>query len=269
MTKGVLLFAFNTDIIDYYSMAVHTAKRANHFLNLPVSVVTDNSTNILKYNYTFDNVIIQDSDKSNSKLPGQVWINKGRYNSYNITPYDETIVLDTDYLINSDKLLQPFDYYEDFMCHNNSSVLMAPNIESELMSSHSYKTLWATVMYFKKTNKTQQLFQLMQMVQQNYNHYINLYNFLSASFRNDYALTIALRTVYGQTEDLKNYIPWNLLHVGKNTTVYPDSTDEYNTNYTVIFDNWQKGKIRKEYCTVTNMDFHMLNKKNFMELFNE
>jgi len=42
MTKGILLFAFNNGTVDYYKMAVATAKRANQFLNLPVSVVTDN-----------------------------------------------------------------------------------------------------------------------------------------------------------------------------------------------------------------------------------
>jgi hypothetical protein len=58
MTRGVLLFAFNNDKVDYYSMAVATAKRANKFLNLPVTVVTDKTTDLSKYTYQFDNVII-------------------------------------------------------------------------------------------------------------------------------------------------------------------------------------------------------------------
>jgi hypothetical protein len=269
MSKGVILFAFNTDTVDYYKMAVYTAKRVNHFLNLPVTVVTDTSTDIENYNYKFDNIIIQESDKTNKREFGKIWINKGRYTAYSITPYTETLVLDTDYLINSDKLLKPFGLYDDFMCHNSASVLMAPALGNEDVSANTFKTLWATVLYFKKSNKTEQVFQMMQLIQQNYIHYLNIYNFLSSTYRNDYALTIALRTVYGQTEDLKNYIPWNLLHVGKNTTVFADSTDIYNTNYTVIYDNWQRGKIRKEYCTITDMDFHMLNKNNFMEFINE
>ena len=67
MTKGVLLFAFNNGTVDYYKMAVATAKRANQFLNLPVSVVTDNTVNPDNYNYTFDNVFIETADKSNNK----------------------------------------------------------------------------------------------------------------------------------------------------------------------------------------------------------
>ena len=37
MSKGVILFAFNSPKFNYYDMAVATAKRANHFLNLPVN----------------------------------------------------------------------------------------------------------------------------------------------------------------------------------------------------------------------------------------
>ena len=37
-------------------------------------------------------------------------------------------------------------------------------------------------------------------------------------------------------------------------------------DYIVMYDNWQRGKIRKEYITIKDMDFHVMNKGNFMEL---
>jgi hypothetical protein len=66
-----------------------------------------------------------------------------------------------------------------------------------------------------------------------------------------------------QAEDI---IPWNLTHIGKNTSIYANSTDEFNTEYTVMFDNWQRAKIRKEYMTIKDMDFHVMQKDNFLEL---
>ena len=102
----------------------------------------------------------------------------------------------------------------------------------------------------------------MKMVQENYTHYQQLYNMTVPSFRNDFALTIALRIVNGQSNDVSNYIPWKLIHVGKNTQVYRET----DTKYTIIYDNWKYGKIRKEYMIVEDTDFHMMNKKNFMEL---
>ena len=84
--------------------------------------------------------------------------------------------------------------------------------------------------------------------------------------RNDYALTLALRIVNGHTFNKADFIPWNLVHVGKNTSIYSNTNTEFNTEYTVMFDNWQRGKIRKEYITIKDMDFHVMNKENFMEL---
>lgn len=262
MSKGVLLFAFNSDTVDYMAMAVATAKRANQYLNLPVTVVTDESTDMSKYDYQFDHVLYQTADKTNFTIEDNVWINKGRFNAYNLSPYDETVLIDTDYLINSDTLLKPFELYDDFMCHNRTSYLMIPDHFQEQMSDHSFPTLWATVIYFRKTDKAKRIFECMQMVQDNYMHYQQLYNMTVPSYRNDFALTIAVRIVHGQTEDVSVYIPWNLVHVGKNTQVHRET----DTQYTIIYDNWKHGKIRKEYMIVENTDFHMMNKKNFMEL---
>jgi hypothetical protein len=33
-----------------------------------------------------------------------------------------------------------------------------------------------------------------------------------------------------------------------------------------MFDNWQRAKIRKEYMTIKDMDFHVMQKDNFLEL---
>ena len=114
MTQGVLIFAFNSLKFNYYDMARHSARRAKHFLNLPVTLITD--TDSLPGNFndgTWDKVITITPDKNNVRDWGQ-WINKGRYMAYDLSPYDETILIDADYVINSDKLLKTFDTYEDF-----------------------------------------------------------------------------------------------------------------------------------------------------------
>ena len=108
MSKGVLLFAFNNGTTDYFKMAIATANRAYEFLGLGTTVVTDSNTIVENYSHNLDNIIIVDSDSSNKNVDNQIWINKGRYQAYDLSPYDETLLLDTDYLINSDTLLKPF-----------------------------------------------------------------------------------------------------------------------------------------------------------------
>lgn len=262
--RGALLFAFNSPKYDYYTMAVATAQRINHFLDLPVTVVTDKDS-IQDLNYTFDKTIITTPDKTNKRDWG-MWINKGRYQAYEFSPYDETILLDTDYMVNSNKLSKLFDLSNDFCCHNHTEYIMQPGLPQEILSPYSFETLWATVVMFKKTKKAKQIFDCLEMVQKNYAHYANIHGFISNTFRNDYALTLALKIVNGHIDTNNNFIPWNLLHVGKNTSIYNDSNDKFNTHYTVMFDHWKKGKIKKEYITIKDLDFHVMNKENFMEL---
>lgn len=255
--KGVLLFAFNSGTVDYYSMAVATAKRINHFLNLPVSIVTNKESLPSTSTYTFDKVILADAQTSNKKdrLP---WYNKGRYRAYDLTPYDETIVLDTDYLVNSNKLLKIFDFYDDFCCHDTTSYILIPDATQEHLSIQSFKTLWATVIVFRKTPRTKQIFECLEMVQTNYEHYENIYKFLNNTYRNDYGLSIALRIANGHLLNKQDIIPWNLIHAEKTSNVIRNSSDEFNTEYTII--------KNKDYTILKDCDFHMMNKENFMEV---
>lgn len=265
MSKGILLFAFNSPKFNYYDMAVATAKRINHFLGLPVTVVTDTDSLPTDESTVFDNVIIAEADKTNNRDWG-MWINKGRYRAYALSPYDETILLDTDYMVNSTKLLKLFDMNTDFCCHDTTSFLMDPKAAQEVLSVYSYKTLWATVVMFKKTDRARQIFECLEMIQNNFDHYAMIHGFVAGTFRNDYALTLATRIVNGHVNPKSDIIPWNLVHVGKNTSVYKNIEDEFNTEYTVTFDNWNRGKIRKEYMIIKDTDFHVMNKENFLEL---
>ena len=265
MNRGALLFAFNSSRYNYYAMAEYTAKRINHFLGLPVTIVTDESSIPKNSTYMFDNTIVVEPDKNNIR-DYIVWINKGRYQAYDLSPYDETLLLDTDYVVNSNRLLSTFDICEDFCCHDTTSFLMHPKAPQEVLSAYSFNTLWATVITFRKTKRAKQIFECLEMVQKNYEHYANIHSFIAGVYRNDYALTLALRIANGHMNHESDIIPWNLLHVGKNTSVYADKETEFNTEYTVMFDNWQRGKIRKEYINIKDTDFHVMNKENFMEL---
>lgn len=265
MSRGALLFAFNSPKYNYYDMAVATAKRINHFLDMPVTVVTDEESLPKNTSYTFDNVVITTPDKNNKRDWG-MWINKGRYQAFEFSPYDETILLDTDYMVNSNKLLKTFELPTDFCCHDTTTFLMQPGLPQEYLSVYSDKTLWATVVRFNKTKRSKQIFDCLEMIQKNFEHYANIHGFISATFRNDYALTLATRLVNGHLKDKADVIPWDLLHVGKNTIVYRNNDEELNTEYTAMFDNWQRGKIRKEYITIKDLDFHVMNKENFLEL---
>lgn len=263
MKRGAILFAFNSEKYDYYTMAVAAAKRINHFLDLPVTVVTDKSS-VQNSDYEFDQVIIVEPNSDNKK-GGTEWINKGRYQAYDLSPYYETLLLDVDYVVNSPLLLKTFDLSPDICCHQDIQFFME-NIPNEQFNQWGFDTLWATVVMFKKTTKAKQVFECMQMIQENYSFYAQLHNFVPAPFRNDYALTIALRLVNGHILQKDNIIPWSLMHVGNNTHVFKNTESLDNTMYTLSRDNTIRNKTRKEYITIKDTDFHVMNKENFIEL---
>jgi len=267
MSRGALLFAFNTDTVDYFSMAVYTAKRINHFLNLPVTVITDSIENNLNQEYRFDNIIYTNSDKSNFKEQ-KLWINKGRYEAFEYSPYDETLLLDSDYIVNSDKLLSLFDMYDDFCCHNTTDFLFYSDKKQETIGKYGFDTLWATVLLFKKTKRVNQIFECMKMIQNNYDHYIKLYGMYNTMYRNDYALGIAHHIVNGHMNNKSDYIPWDLQHVGKTVLVTPNSNEMFNTSYTIKINVDEPDNQRNERIIVKDFDFHMLDKNNFAELIN-
>lgn len=257
--KGVLLFAFNSPTTDYYTMAVATAKRVNHFLDLPVAIVTNKESINIDSKYIFDKVIIDVPDESNKKSKN-IWINKGRYKAYEFTPYTETILLDTDYLVNSNQLLKTFDIYNDIMFPNKVSYLLDKPIQ-ENISITSYDTCWATVITFNKSSKAKQLFECMGMIQGNYQHYINLFNIPTSIYRNDYSLTFAHRIINGQFEDKTSYMPWSLTHLASNRKVYKISDSEFCNEFIVMDD-----KPRPNYIKIKDMDFHILDKRMFMDI---
>ncbi len=260
MKQGVVLFAHNNENTDYYKMAVLTARRVNRFLDLPVTVITDPES-VTDANYTFDQTIFLEPDTTNRRKKSN-WFNKGRYNVFELTPYEQTVVLDTDYLVNSQKLLGLFDLPSDFVCHNNTFWLGKKSIQERLNpnSEMGISTAWATVMRFDRTNRSKQIFDMIKMVQNNYEHYSQIYNFLSQPYRNDYALTIALKTVSGHINDSSDFIPWALAHVDIDITVHRESDTQY---LMIISDKWGD---KKTYQVVRDFDFHMLSKQNFLEL---
>lgn len=257
MTRGVVLFAHNNGKDDYYGMAVATAKRINFFLDLPVTVITDTNS-IKQIKYTFDQTIIIEPDTTNQRKKAS-WYNKGRYKIYELTPYSDTIILDTDYLVNSTTLLDAYKLDTDFVCHDKIKWLMGGS-DQEYFYRNFISTLWATVIRFKKTSRAKQIFDMMGAVQENYDHYTNIYRFSGGTFRNDYALTIALKTVNGHYSNPGDYFPWKLLHVPLDIKVYRDTL----TSYTFV--SVDKKNEKTYYLKVKDTDFHMLNKSNFMEL---
>tara|TARA_B110000503_G_scaffold29605_2_gene47584 strand:+ start:545 stop:1399 length:855 start_codon:yes stop_codon:yes gene_type:complete len=211
MSKGVVLLAVNTTNVDYVKQAYYLAKRIHKYINVPVSIIT-NSVEYVNKNFNdgvFDNVIKvpDDSTQSNTRLifDGAFskktinWKNGNRASVYELTPYDETLVLDTDFIISNSILANCFNSIHDFLIYKHS--LDVSNIrtvtEFTRVSDTSIDFYWATCVFFRKTDINKIFFDLINHIKQEWNHYKSVYQLSTNTFRNDYAFSIAIHIMNG------------------------------------------------------------------------
>jgi hypothetical protein len=195
-SRGVLIFATNTKEIDYVKIANINAKLIKRYLGLPTTIVSGSKSNNKRY---LDGKVVE-------------WQNAGRCEAYDLSPYDQTLVLDGDYLIFDDNLLKVLDTVTDYSIAK-TNVYVNTNAIDTLGEVAISPMLWATVIAFNKTQKSKDLFTFAKMVQDNYPYYRELYRIQMGNFRNDVAFTIADRLVNGYVESDATKIPWPLLTI--------------------------------------------------------
>jgi hypothetical protein len=214
MTVGALLFAFDSEI-KYTKLAVECATRIKKYLDIPVSLVTD----INLETDVFDQQIIVDKPSDKNKkyhfdLGGSsAWYNFGRNCAIDHTPYDRTLLVDTDYMVNSADLSPMLECEQPFLAHRSVQEVFKNKKRIDRFGTKNTQMWWATVIIFDKSTFSQDVFAVWKMVEQNYHHYSNIFGFDSRKFRNDFALSISLLLCNGNTIPTQCDIPWPLFNV--------------------------------------------------------
>ena len=215
-TKGVLLFAFNNVEIDYIKQAIFCAKKIKEHLKLSVALVTDNIS-YLETAYPFykkyiDVVLLVPKEKTTQlknfsdgaySLKKLEWKNQSRPDCYEISPFDETIVLDVDYITCNDNLLNCFKIDEEFLIYKNPIDVAntVRNINSfDRISDRSIDMWWATGFYFKKSPFMKMYFDLVKHIKENWTYYRLIYQIPNTNYRNDFSFSIAIHILRGFQE---------------------------------------------------------------------
>ena len=214
MTRGVLIFAQNNAEIDYAKISLFAAKRVKEYLGVPVSLITD-SSNWLKQSQpdaesVFDQIIEIWTETHQTKkfYDGSLaaktltWKNLSRGDCCHLSPYDETLVIDSDFIISSPTLKNIWNNQNDFLIYNDSFDLAnwRDDRSFRYLNQHSIPFYWATAFYFKKTTATWAFFDLIKNIKLNWNYYRLLYNIDSTIFRNDFAFSIAIHIFNGNID---------------------------------------------------------------------
>lgn len=280
-TKGYLMYAYDNGLVNYGTIALCNALLIKK--NCKVSdtaLVTDSDTmrNLEKTHgkkltsVAFDHVVLSDS---NSQSTGDKryfdtrytdssarYINGDRYTAYDQSPFDETLLVDVDYLILDDTLDSVWGVREDILCNRRVKDLdhrFDILDTGKRLDDMGIPLYWATLVYFKKTHMAKVMFDHMGFIKENYEFYGALYNCMVGShFRNDYAISIALHVMNGFVEiDNVKPLPTDYLLVSHEYDVMHDFID----GKALVTSEPEQGKFNLH---LVGSNVHCMNKKNIM-----
>jgi hypothetical protein len=260
MTTGALIFAYNNEQIDYVRMAEWTAKNIRRHLNIPVALVTDRPTNL-----RFDQVIICANNGSNRRWFGDYnttveWHNNTRVNAYELSPWEQTLVLDADYIVASPQLKTLLASGKDFLAHRWAyDITGLDNFEGyNYFGNNCMPMWWATVMMFNRSNHAKLIFETMQMIHDNWDHYRNIYKNSKSTYRNDHALSIALGVVNGHVLEHTG-IPWQLASLTPEHKLKQIGKDHYRVEFLTSMQ-------KRKWIELQDQDFHAMGKQQLGEI---
>jgi hypothetical protein len=215
MTKGVVLYAHNSPDVDYGLMAIIAGGLASKHLKLPVSLITDKWTiawlkesNMYDKAYSvFDKIIEVEKPitKNVRKLHDGFhsktvpFTNSNRYSVWDLSPYDQTLLIDSDYLIFSDRLNEYWSVDASVMMGQSMNDITGERhgILDNAVSETGVHMFWATTVMFTKNKESEFFFKLVDYVKDNYRYYADLFRFNPTQFRNDIAFSIAKHIMNG------------------------------------------------------------------------
>jgi hypothetical protein len=276
MSKGVVLIARNNKEINYIKQAVFLAKRIKQYLELPTTLITDSLNVLEKNNYdnVFDKIIL-----TKNNIPSTIkkyrdgiiyhnsleFKNTDRSSVYDLTPYDETLLLDTDLVVSDTTFLNCFYQPANLMMYSNAFELSSwRNVsEFDFITDAGPKFYWATAIFFRKSDENKIFFDLVKHIQENWPHYKKLYQITSSVFRNDFAFSIAAHIMNGYTNnDFVKEMPGTLYY----TTDRDELISLKDDNFLFLVEK----ENQSEYFPVSikNKTVHVMNKYSLERIIN-
>lgn len=241
MTRGVVLFGVNNTKIDYVQLCVMSAGFVKK--NMPgtsITLITDEPSYYAQESKGkwplsdfFDNVVMipsqfkeqfrnarkyKDTRYYGFEAPFR---NEARSLIYELTPYDETLLIDSDYLVANNSLSAVWGSSEDVMINTDAHGLLHNKLEGAefRLNPFGIKMYWATVIYFKKNERAKLLFDLVEHIRDNWDFYKLTYDFPGQLFRNDYAFSIAIHILNGfvESDEIVSPLPDNSIFTALDT----------------------------------------------------
>ena len=245
MSKGVLLYCFDTEQTQYHRIMDRCISLIKKNLALDITVITNERTLSVWPNKENCNTIVMEQEVGNRR-DRQDWYNLDRCHAYDLSPYDKTLLLDIDYFCYTNNLLQYLESDYDFLISNSIHDLTGRDLY-KFSTNSVIPMIWATVIVFKKSAKAQSIFDMVKHIKSNYQYFCELYRIDFKNFRNDYAFAMALNQI--DADSNQNFFPAKLPTLPVDATVvsFQDTGIDCQFNDKIIY--------------IRDQDAHVLNKE--------
>lgn len=277
MNRGALIFAHNNRNIDYALIALISGSLVKKNLQVPVSLVTDTSTiTWMKESGRYDQAvavfdkiitvpkpITNNSRRLNDGATGDVvpFVNTNRASVWDLTPYDRTLLLDSDFLIFSDKLNEYWDVDEDILiadAMNDVYDQSRVGYHDRYVSDTGIHLYWATTVMFTRNQRAKSFFDLVEFIRVNYQYYGDLFRFDTRQYRNDIAFSVAKHIIDGFETNTAMTLPSLLTILDCDILHSVDENGKLTFLVTPMADS--------NYCAIAmkNTDLHIMNKQSII-----
>lgn len=278
-TQGFMMFAYNNEQLDYTGLALLAALAIKKQMpNYPVVLVTNKQSlsqcskqsksliskawdDIIITNPTYEKNTRLHHDGAYNSFSAQ-FTNTNKHDIYNLSPFDETILIDTDYICGNANLAMLFGGQNDVAMYRDAKNLRCeePYTTERWLHYAGIRMWWSTVVYWRKSEEAEHFFNIWQAVKENWEYYRFLYKFPGSLYRTDYAASIAAHMCDGwQDGGFIGKIP--------NFMRYQDQQDDIvkvlAPNHWILLSNLPEDH-KNLLVEIKNEDIHLMNKKSIV-----
>ncbi|MAI03547.1 MAG: hypothetical protein CMQ75_03345 [Gammaproteobacteria bacterium] len=284
--KGAIFFAYNNEQLDYVKLACLSATSVKKHLNLSCMMITDSGS--LAYSdanlYSsgiFDDVKVYEKTDSTENIRNYYDTPYARYKAqfnnlnkhevFDLSPYDQTILFDVDYLVNNNILNLAFNIASPIQLYKNAHTLKnaePDHIFDKRLNDVSIPLYWSTVIYFNKSVESKLFFNMWAHVKENYEYYQSLYKFPEGLYRTDFAVSISmhlLKSFYDCVDDVFAELPGTPMKY----MAYKDDIDSVTKDGIIFFANDQKEEWKNILTYSEGENLHMMNKRAIERHYDE
>ena len=219
--SGICMFAYNNEKMDYIKFAhIAAAYVKRNMKNNKTCLITDNGTYAyLKdsipsefHDSCFDHVVIQDVEHSANPRRhfDSPWTefstqfsNSNKHDVINLTPFEKTMLIDTDYFVMNDFYDHIFETDVSIAMHKYARYMehQPPYLNEQTLNEAGIHHWWSTVVYFDQSEESRIFFDTWEHVKDNWDYYHLLYQFPPGLFRTDFCVSIANHVMNGFNEN--------------------------------------------------------------------